>query len=316
MMTDTLLRAHSPAGPIGDIAVDADTGAIVVTHFGDDAISVIDPATLEVRGAVGVEGEPFAAVVADDRAYVSTASARYDGVSVIDVNSHAVIATYPLAFSVSSLAISPDGKRVFAGRTADDGVDVAVIDITAERIGTIALAAATGAGRGIAAVRVDPGGRRLYVATSDVACSQVVTVDTGTTRVQRTWETGSVIRDFAVGPDGTAYVLTSDRTRGGAVDVVDLAANEVIDTVVIGGAPTQLTSSPDGTRLYVTDYDQVVVLGTLTAAVIDTVATGTRPSCVAVSPDGGRLYVADYAGAVTAFDVASTAEASWSRAAA
>ncbi|WP_241365347.1 hypothetical protein, partial [Klebsiella pneumoniae] len=39
-----------------------------------------------------------------------------------------------MAFSVTALAISPDGKRVFAGRTGHDRIDIAVIDTTAERV--------------------------------------------------------------------------------------------------------------------------------------------------------------------------------------
>src|SRR5215475_13522286 len=150
-------------GPIGDIAASA--AAVVVTNYGHDSISFLNPDTLEVEDTIGVPGEPFAAVVSVDRAYVSTSSASYDAVSVIDTNTKTVIATYPLAFTVSALAISPNGKRVYAGRTGDDHVDIAVIDATAERVGTIDIA--SGAGIGVDAIAVDPNGTHLYVATTD-----------------------------------------------------------------------------------------------------------------------------------------------------
>jgi YVTN family beta-propeller protein len=289
-------------GPIGDIA--ADTAAIVVTNHGDDSISLLNPDTLAVEYDIAVEGEPFAAVVAHDRAYISTSSASYDGVSVIDTNTKAVIAAYPLAFGVTALAISPDGKRVYAGRTGDDHVDVAVIDTTAERVGTIDIA--TGAGIGVDALAVDPTGNRLYVATTDARGSQLVVVDAETARVDRTVWIGPPIRDLAFA-DGTAYVLTSDRTRGGAVSVIDLSTNRITDTIDLGiGAPTQMTLSPDKTRAYVVDYHHVAVLCTLSLEVVNTVTVDARPSCVTLNSDGGRLYVADHAGGVTAFSVAST----------
>ena len=222
---------------------------------------------------------------------------------MIDTNTRTVIATYSLAFGVTALAISPDGKRVYAGRTGRDHVDVAVIDTTAERVGTIDIA--TGAGIGIDAVDVDPTGKRLYVATTDARGSQLVVVDTETARVERTVWVGSPIRDLAFA-DGTAYVLTSDRTRGGAVSVIDLSTNRITDTIELGGAPTQMTLSPDKTRAYIVDYDHVAVLCTLSLEVVNTVTIGARPSCVAVSPDGDRLHVADYAGGVTVFAVTST----------
>ena len=117
---------------------------------------------------------------------------------------------------------------------------------------------------------------------------------------------GSPIRDLAFA-DGTAYVLTSDRVRGGAVSVIDMSTNRITDTIELGiGAPTQMTLSPDKTRAYIVDYDHVAVLCTLSHEVVTTVTVDARPSCVTVNSDGGRLYVADYAGEVSVFSVAST----------
>lgn len=288
-------------GPIGDIAAGA---AVVVTNYGDDSVSFLNPETLAVEDTIGVPGEPFAAVITDDRAYVSTSSASHDAVSVIDTNTRTVLSTYPLAFGVSALAVSPDGKRVYAGRNGRDHVDVAVIDTTAERVGTIDIA--TGAGIGIDAIAVDPTGKRLYVATTDARGSQLVVVNAETARVDRKVWVGSPIRDLAFA-DSTAYVLTSDRDRGGVVNVIDMSTNRITDTIELGiGAPTQMTLSPDKARAYVVDYDHVAVLCTLSLEVVNTVTVDARPSCVAVNFEGDRLYVADYAGDVSAFSIAST----------
>ena len=289
-------------GPIGDVAANA--VAVVVTNYGDDSVSFVNPDTLTVEETIGVPGEPFAAVVSDERAYVSTSSASHDAVTVIDTATRTVIATYPLAFGITALAVSPDGKRLYAGRTGRGHVDVAVIDTTAERVGTIDIA--TGAGIGVDAVAVDPTGKRLYVATTDVRGSQLVVVDAETTRVDRKVWVGAPVRDLTFA-DGTAYVLTSDRVRGGAVSVIDMSTNRITDTVELGiGAPIQMTLSPDKTRAYIVDYDHVAVLCTLSHAVVNTVTIAARPSCVAVNSDGGRLYVADYAGDVSAFSVESS----------
>lgn len=289
-------------GPIGDIAT-SDDGTIVVTHHGDDTVSLLIPGTLAVAGAVAVPGEPFAVAVADGRAYVSTSSATCDAISVIDTLTQTVVATYPLAFSVTALAASPDGKRVFAARTGEGYADVAVIDTTAERVGTIAIA--TGAGIGIDAVQVDPTGERLYVATTDVAGSALVVVDVETAKVQSTVAIDSPIRDIAIA-DGTAYVLVSDRTRGGAVEVVDLSTGRITGTAELGvGAPTQMTVGADQARAYIVDYDNVTVLCTLTLKIVNRIKVDARPSCVAVDVEADRLFVADYAGGLTELSVAS-----------
>jgi DNA-binding beta-propeller fold protein YncE len=296
-------------GPIGDIA--AVNGAIVVTNYGDDTVSLLSADAFAVNGVIAVPGEPVGVVVTDDRAYVSTSSWNHDAVSVIDTAARAVIATYPLAFSVTALAVSPDGKRVFAGRTGDDYVDVAVIDITAERVGTIDIA--TGAGMGLDAVKVDATDKRLYVATTDARGSALVVVDLETTAVERTVQVGAPIRDIAFA-DGTAYVLTSDRLCGGVVNVIDAATGEITGTVELGiGSPTQLTMSADDARAYIVDYDHVAVLCLQTLEVINTISVSARPSCVAVDCEGGRVHVADFAGGVTVFAVGSAAPPQYSQ---
>ena len=288
-------------GPIGDIATDGTT--LVVTNCGDDSVSVIHADTLTVESTVSIVGEPFASAATDDRAYVSTTSASYDAVSVVDTDARAVIASYPLAFSVTAVAVSPDGKRVFAGRSGRDHVDIAVIDITSDGVGTIDLA--RGAGISVDAIRVSPSGKRVYAATTDVRGSRLVVVDAETARVIGTVMIGSPIRDLALSHDGrTAYILSCDPVHGGIVDVIDLTTHAITGTAGIGGFPMQMTLSAAGTRAFIVDSDHVAVLCTKTHEV-DVITVGAQPSCLAVSPNGDRLYVADYAGVVTALSVDS-----------
>ncbi|WP_260760042.1 YncE family protein [Mycobacterium sp. SMC-4] len=292
-------------GPVGEVACSAAAGdgSFAVANFADDSVSLFDVAGLELMGTVAVEGEPMAVVVADDRAYVSVTSATHDAVMVIDVDARGVIANYPLASGVSALAVSPDGKRVYAGRAVNDRVELSVIDTAAERVGTIDIG--SGPAASVDAIRVDPRAKRLYVAVTDDRGSQVVIVDAETTRVARVIPVGPPIRDIAYGGDAV-YVLTSDRAVGGAIYVVDLGTHRVSDFVALGGAPTQLSLSPDEARAYVVDYDRVVVVCALSLDVIDSLQTEARPSCVAQRADGSRLFVADYSGAVNVFAVEST----------
>ena len=287
-------------GPIADMSVDGDT--LVVSNYGDHNVVMLDAATLAVTGGVAAR-EPFALVAAGGRAHVGVASANYDAVAVIDTRTGAVLRSYPLSFNVTAMAASPDGERVYAGRAGDGGVDVSVIDTTAERVGTIYLA--KGEDANIDALRVDASGRRLYAAVSDARSSRLVVVDLETGRVRRSLEVGAPIRGLEIGLDSTAYVLTSDINDRGVVHVVDMVANRIMASVAVATAPMQLALSADGTRAYVVDYDQVVVLSTEALTVVDTISVGARPSCVAVGVD--RLYVADCSGGVTAYSVPAPA---------
>lgn len=289
-------------GPIGDVAVDADHTAIVVTNPGDNSVSFVSPQTMAVIGTVPVF-EPLLAAVTADRAYVTATAANCDVITVIDTATKAVIAEYPLAFSVTALAVSPDGKRVFAGRTDYDRVDIAVIDTTAERAGTIEVA--TGPGINLDALLVDPSGKRVYAATSDARGSRLMTINAETAKVVASVGIGAPIRDLALDVDGRVHVLTSDRTGGGAVDIVDAGTNKITGSIGIGPAPVQMALNADGSRAYVVDFDHVTVLCTLTGEVVGRIETGARPSSLALSADGAQLVVADYAGAVASFTVAS-----------
>jgi DNA-binding beta-propeller fold protein YncE len=297
--------AALPRGPVGDVAVDGLSGVVVTANSGNQSISVLDADTLAVRGVVKVDGDPVLVTVADDRAYVAVTSHDYDAVVVVNANNGEIVHTYPLAFSATALVASADGKRVFVGRTGEESVDVAVIDTTAERVGVFGVPYRPGTS--IDALAIDHGGDHLYVAVTGLAGSALLTVETSTGRSVRRLRLPSPIRDLALGREGLAYVLRSDRRVGGAIDVIDLAANAVTFSAAIGGAPTQLVMSPDGARAYVVDYDRVAVFDTLSTEIVDEISGPGQPSAVAVRGDGRRVYVADYDGAITALQVPVTA---------
>lgn len=298
-------------GPIGEIATGGRVMAVANNATG--TVSIFDADTLAGIGALRVGGEPTAVTVTDDRAYVSIASQTHDVVSAIDPHTCDVVATYRLPSGVTALAASPDGKRVYAGRTDPeqmvgstlDRVELSVIDTTAEQVGTIDIG--SGPAANIDAIQVDPRTNQIYVAVTDDRSSQLVIVDADTTRVRRVIPVGPPIRDIAYGGDAV-YVLTSDRAVGGALYVIDLSTHRVSDFVALGGAPTQLSLSPDEARAYVVDYDRVIVVCALSLEIIDSLRTDARPSCVAQKRDGSQLFVADYSGSVNIFAVESTLE--------
>lgn len=293
----SLLRAGSVGrGPVSDLAVDR--GTVVVTNFGDNSVAVVDAESLALRGGV-VTGQPFAAVAANGRAFVAVSSASDDAIAVIDIAGGHVVAAYPMDGSVTAMTTSPDGKRVYAARDGVDGIDVAVVDVAAERLATINIIATPDTT--IDALRVDGADRRLFVAVTDSTSSRVIVVDIATGRVRRTVEIGAPIRGLELGHDSTAYVLTSDIAARGVLHVVDLINNRVTGAVGVGTAPMQLALSEDGSRAFVVDYDRVHVVSTETRAVVGAVSVGARPACIAVS--GDRLFIADYTGELTSYAV-------------
>ena len=297
-------------GPIGDIA--AGPGVLVVTNFGDNSVSVLNADHQTVEATVALGGEPFAVAVGRRHAYVGTTSAACDFVSVIDIASKSVVATYPLALRIAGLAVDRDGERVFVATTGPDVADLAIIDTMTDRISAVEISSDLGAVAD--AVRVSPDGRLVYVAVSDAYRGDLIAVDADQGRVTARVRVGAPIRDIAVSPDGGAvYVLTHDPRRGDAIDVVDVidandtATCQIVGRVALDGANTQLTLSADGARAYVVGPDDVAVVCTSTNQIVDTITVGAPPSCVAAAPDGSELYVAYYEGVVTTVAIAPVA---------
>ncbi|HZE14491.1 MAG TPA: YncE family protein, partial [Mycobacterium sp.] len=119
------------SGPVGGIAATADGRRVLMTNYRGDSVSVIDTRSGAVAQTItGIE-EPLAIAVAgagNDRAYVNTASAAYDAIVAIDMRANTVVATHPLAFSVTDLAVSTDGKHAYASRSEEGRADIAVLN--------------------------------------------------------------------------------------------------------------------------------------------------------------------------------------------
>lgn len=312
------------AGPISGLAISRDGSRLVATHYGADSVSVIDTDTLRVVDTIDGVDEPFAIAMAGDRAYVSTVSAAYDSIQVIDVPTNAVVATHPLALSVSDLAVDPAGRHVYAGRNAADVADLAVLDTETGRVRAITVAD----GAATECVRVSPDGSRAYVGVNGPAGGRLVVIATTarpakaggrknkkrTTgertalRVIGTVEIGLPIRDVALSPDGAiAYVASCAPAVGVVLDMVDTRTNKITHTHKvgeIGGILTGMTLSAAADRAYLISDDNVTVLCTRTHDVLATLGAGLRPSCAVESPDGKRLYIGGYSGAVSVTPIA------------
>jgi YVTN family beta-propeller protein len=295
---------------ISGIAVSPDGTRLMVTHYGDDSVSLIDTRNGMVAHTVVDIDEPFAIAISDkgDRAYISTVSAAYDSILAFDTDDGRVVASHPLAHSVTDLAVSPTGQHFYASRTAANGADVAILDTETGKEDSIGIAAA--AGTTAQCVRVSPDGRRLYVAANGPFAAALVVVDTHSNRIANTIEIGSPIRDIALSADGaTAYVGSCGPDFGAVLVVVDVRSMSVANTYKIGetaGRLTQLVLSRDGQRAYLVGDASVTVWSTSTRDVIGSIVTGAQPSCATESPDGNHLYIADYAGAITVLTTAST----------
>jgi len=84
----------------------------------------------------------------------------------------------------------------------------------------------------------------------------------------------------------------------------------IITHILVGGTPQRLVVSPDGSRVYVTNWasHSVSVISTVAHQVIYTITGLNNPYAIAISPNGGILYVSNFGtGRVTVINTTSYA---------
>jgi len=303
-VTGVIAAGH---GAVSAIAVSSDGALLTATHYGDDSVSLIRTAGGAAKLAVTGVDEPSAVAMVGNLVYVSSVSTAHDEILALDAVSERIVATYPVEFGVTDLAVSPNGRYLYVSTTGVDGASVVILDTSTGRGTCLPVAAAT-----IGCVRVSPDGRRLYVAVNGASAAKLLTIDTLRNAVAGSIEIGSPIRDIALSPDGaTAYVGSCGSDFGTVLDIVDVrdirdvAINATYKIGDAAGSLAQVIVSRGGERLYLVGDEQVTVWSTATHQVLGSITAGDQPSCVVESPDGKRLYVGDYAGTVTELEISS-----------
>lgn len=201
---------------------DAARGLLYVTTELDDSVSIIDPRTLQVMGAVPTgQAESHMLAISHDGRWGYTANVGPGTVSVLDLATKKLVTVILVAPVVQRISISTDDRRVF---TADQTKPrLAVIDTATKNVASWIQLPSVGYG-----TASTPDGRWLLVALLET--HQVAVIDLATLRVARTMEVTGVPTEVLVQPDGRlAYV-----SCGKQVAVVDLGTWKVARMIEAG----------------------------------------------------------------------------------
>jgi YVTN family beta-propeller protein len=217
----------------------------------------------------------------------------------------AVVGLAIAAFVVACLVAPASTLAQNAYITNEASDTVSVINTATDTV--IATIPVGDAPRGVA---VSPDGRKVYI--TSVGSNTVSVIDTASNTVTATIPVGLDPVGVAVTPDGSKVYVAN--LGSNTVSVIDTASNTVTATIpgfvfppIIGGVATSpfgLAVSPDGSKVYVTNFLSPFGGG---VSVIDTASNtetaaipvggssipGNPPFGVAVTPDGSKVYVAD-----------------------
>jgi YVTN family beta-propeller protein len=241
-------------------------------------------------------GTALAARAASDTSYqVLVGDGSTGTVFFISVGSTTATAIpAPVSSGVESLAVSPDGSRVYVA--FKDGMLGTISTVSDSYVGSpLNLGASSNPGQMV----VTPDGTDLYVA--ETGNNQVVEIDTSTDALVGSPIAVTAPLNLVISPDGTSLFVDGG-SQSSSVSVITTSSNTVNASTIALAAPGAMTISPDGSELYVstdpTAGPAVVAIDTTTYVVGPGVALPTQgqPADLALAPDGSEVYVPDSGG--------------------
>lgn len=240
---------------------------------------------------------------AADKVYVTNQDS--DTVSVIDVDTLAVIATIPVGDVPHNVNHTPDGRRVLVTNknvNVDAPPSLSLIDPETDKV----VVTVEGIGRRIEHV-VSTRPDLAYV-SEDLGRNAIAVVDLQKRRVTDFIPVG--VKPHGLWPTPAGDALFAPNQLSGTLSKIDLATNRVVAEAVVGRTPTMAAVTPDGKTVFVTLFGErgVAVVNaelveTERMQINDVIPVGERPAQVAITPDGryvlvpcegpGALYVID-----------------------
>lgn len=195
---------------------------LYVTTELDKTISVIDPKTLKIIGAIPTEQpESHMLAVSHDGRRGYTANVGPGTVSVLDLQAKKTITVIPISAETQRISLSPDDRLVF---TADQKKpQIAVIDTATDKVKAWVPLSAPGYGT---APTID--GR--YLITAVPAANQVAIIDLNEFKVVHTIDVPKAPQEVLVRPDGkVAYVSCDSSHQVAAIDTETWSVTKLIN---------------------------------------------------------------------------------------
>ena len=264
-------------------------GTVYVSSEKDDALTLIDLATLAVKGTIATCKRGRHLQLTPDRKLMLACSDS--GVAdLIDPATGKSLRRIPLGDDPEAFDLSPDGKTIYVS-SEDDAAAVFIDAASGKKLKEVKV------GQEPEGVKVSADGKLLYV-TSEVA-SLVHVIDTASGKVVKNVKVGKRPRRMAFSADGKELWVTCELDA--AVPIVSTADHSVLATLKfeVKGAraqditPVGIQMSRDGKRAFVAlgRANHVAFVDVATRKVSSLVLVGKRAWNVALDKDEKRLFV-------------------------
>jgi YVTN family beta-propeller protein len=223
-----------------------------------------------------------------------------------------------------SVEFSPDGSRMYVAQLDGNGLDVYDV-ATLSHLGEIRLSPPQRDSRGFVEIAFRPGSGEIWI--SQMTTGEVHILDIGAQTPLASLRTGgSWSKVICFSPDGS-YVFVSNWLSED-VSVISAADRRLLGRIPVGTVPRGLAISPDGTKLFVSDYEggrvfrydieflssadsdsdgDAAALSGIIASARPALTMGGAPGAkrhIVISPRRNRIFVSDmYHGMIFAYSL-------------
>lgn len=276
---------------------------IIQTNAAGDNTHVIDPVTNKVVGIIEDIEVPHGVTTAPDGSRIYITDEALSTVDFVDAKTFKVTKRVPLSGHPNNLAVSKDGKKVYAGIAQAPGAVDVIDTATMTNVKSIKVDGP------IHNVYVTPDGK--FAVSGSVATNVVSVIDTKTDEIAWTVKLSSGIRPMAFDtrPDGSTNHIFVQLSNFHGFVAIDFATHKEVARIElpefpgeekelegIQGAPSHgLAVTPDGKTLLATSkwFGRLYTYSLPDLKYIGTVQTGSHPEWITLTPDGKTVYVAD-----------------------
>ena len=225
--------------------------------------------------------------------------------SIVSLETHAVLAEVEVGRRPRGVRVSPDGAFAYVAVSGSpkcppwrDEEECGEPDKSEDGIAEVDLEAKAKTrllpgGSDPETFDITPDGARIVVSNEDSDEASLVDLESG--EILRTVPVGKEPEGVRISPDGTLAYVTGETDHD--VTVLDTASGDEITRIRVGHRPRDLVFTPDGAYAYVSSE----IDGTVAEIVVAEhrvrrtirLTEGSRSMGVALSPDAGTLYVAN-----------------------
>ena len=286
---------------LGTTGLDAQTAphsALLILAKEDNALVIVDPASLKVTAKLPVGPDPHEVIASPDgtTAYISNyGGGAYNTLTVVDLAARKVLPVIDLGALRGPHGLAYAGGRVWF--TAEAAKAIGSYDPATKNVDWIM---GTGQNR-THMIYVSPGLNQIVttnVSSASVSIMEKIGGAAATGPSNGDWKetvvaVGRGSEGFDVSPEGKQIWVAN--AVDGTVSIIDLASKKVIDTLAanVKGA-NRLKFTPNGKLAFISSLSKpdVAVFDRVTRKEVKRIKVGDGAAGILMQPDGSRAYVA------------------------